>query len=278
MSPIAIAGTDGVTLAAYDLGGSGRPALLVHGAGLNALSLRPLARCLAGDFACRALDLRAHGASSAPAMFNWDGFVDDVLDAAATLGLHHPVAFGHSLGATAILGAEAANPGTFRQIFCYEPILFSPALPELPDEAIASSTRHRRAVFASRAEAAEHFRERPPFAAWDPGALAGYLEGGLVDLADGSVGLACAPEDEACIYEAARHCDVYGHLGAVACPVTIARGSASQVLSEDGAGGIAARLAAGSLAEFAGLDHFGPYTDPSLVAAAVLSAVDAAGA
>ncbi len=277
MSPVDIASTGGVTLAVYDLGGDGRPALLVHGAGLNALSLRPLARQLAGRLACRAPDLRGHGASSAPASYAWEGFIDDVRATVTRLGLRHPVGIGHSLGATAILGARSGRAGAFAQLYCYEPIVFSSAVPDPPDS-VAGSARRRRAVFPSRRAAAEHYRERPPFSRWDRGTLAGYLEGGLVELPDGSVGLACPPESEAHIYEAARHANVYGRLGAVACPVTIARGSVSGVVSSAGAGAIATQLPDGSLAEFAGLDHFGPYTDPALVAAAIVSVLVTAGA
>ena len=278
MSTVSLASTDGVELVAYDLGGEGQSALLVHGAGVNGLCLGPLARHLSARFACWALDLRGHGASSAPPHFGWAGFVDDVRTAVDRLELVQPVAVGHSLGATAILGVEAGKPGTFARLFCYEPIVFAPEVPDPPDGDIAEVARRRRAVFASRSEAADRFRENPHFGDWDPDALAGYLEGGLVDLPDGSVGLACPPENEARIYEAARHFEIYGRLGAIRCPVTIARGSASNVLSAAAADAIAARLVNGAVEEFAGLGHSGPCEDPAAVAAAFLSAVDTAGA
>jgi pimeloyl-ACP methyl ester carboxylesterase len=278
VSTVRFTSTDGVELVAHDLGGEGQPALLVHGAGVNGLCLRPFARHLSARFACWALDLRGHGASSAPPDFGWAGFVDDVRAAVDRLELHNPVAVGHSLGATAILGAEAGRPGTFARLFCYESIVFAPEVPDPPDGGIAEVTRRRRAVFASRSEAADRFRENPHFRNWDPDALAGYLEGGLVDLPDGSVELACPPENEARIYEAARHFEIYGRLGAIRCPVAIARGSASNVLSAAAADTIAARLVNGAVEEFAGLGHSGPCEDPAAVAAAFLSAVDTAGA
>ncbi len=278
MSPNTIASSDGVELTAYDLGGAGRPALLVHGAGLNGLSLRPLAGCLARRLSCRALDLRGHGSSSTPATFAWEGFVSDVRAAVDQLGLRRPVASGHSLGATAVLGAEAESPGIFAFLFCYEPIVHAPDIPEAPDEDIAEAVRHRQAVFPSRTAAADRYRQRWPFVNWDPAALAGYVGGGFVDLPDGSVELACAPENEARIYEAAERFDVYGRLGAIACPVTIGRGTASDVLSAQGADAIVSQLVNASIDEFVGFDHFGPFTDPSIVAEAVFSAIDTAGA
>jgi len=64
----------------------------------------------------------------------------------------------------------------------------------------------------------------------------------------------------------------------VTCPVTITRGAASRVLSAAGASAIVAPLANAFLEEFSGLDHFGPYTDPSSVAGALIRAADTSGA
>ena len=127
----------------------------------------------------------------------------------------------------------------------------SPVVPDTPDRDIAEIARHRQAVFPSREAAAARYRERPPFANWDPDAFAGYIEGAFVDRSDGSVELACAPVNEARIYEAAPRFHVYERLGSIACPVAIGRGTATDVLSEKGGNAIAAQLVNGSIAEFA---------------------------
>ena len=204
-------------------------------------------------------DLRAHGASTAPAMFGWDGFVDDVLDAAARLGLHRPVAFGHSLGATAILGAEAANPGTFSHIFCYEPIVFSPALPEPPDEAIASvdTTPPGRVRLPRRGGGAL------------PGATALFglgprgarrLSRGWPRRPGGRLRRTRLPHRRTrrASTRPRGTATFYGRLGADRLPGDDRPGiGIPGPLGRQGRR-IAARLAHGSLAEFAGLDHFGP--------------------
>jgi pimeloyl-ACP methyl ester carboxylesterase len=141
--------------------------------------------------------LRGHGSSSAPATFAWAGFVGDVRAAVDRLGSRRPVAIGHSLASTAILAVEATNAGTFAYLFCWEPIVVSPVVPDAPDRDIAEIARHRQAVFPSREAAAARYRKRPPFANWDPDAFAGYIEGAFVDRSDSSVELACAPVNEA---------------------------------------------------------------------------------
>ena len=51
--------SDGVEVAAHDLGGAGPALVLVHAAGLHGLVFGPLARHLADDFHCVSLDGRA---------------------------------------------------------------------------------------------------------------------------------------------------------------------------------------------------------------------------
>lgn len=269
---------DGTRLAAIDFGGSGRTCVLVHGAGLNARCFAPLALALGDAFHCVGLDLSGHGRSPAPARIDWTVFVEDVVVAAAELG-GDLIGLGHSLGATALLGAEASRPGVFSALFCYEPIVIDETMPDRPPAgANADLARRRRPGFASRDDAFARFSEKPPFAGFDPAALAGYLEEGLVDREDGSVLLACRPDTEAAIYESAPAFDVLGLLARVACPVTVAFGEASAVFSRAGAEVLAQRLPNGRIAPIPGLDHFGPFSAPELVAETALRALRTAAA
>jgi pimeloyl-ACP methyl ester carboxylesterase len=58
--------SDGTDLAVHDLGGSGDDLLLVHGTGLCAQMLSPMADALGGDHRAAGLDLRGHGSSGRP--------------------------------------------------------------------------------------------------------------------------------------------------------------------------------------------------------------------
>ena len=262
MSRFDLTGSSGLRIACFDLGGSGQPAILVHGAGLDALSLRPLAEQLTSRYRCLAIDLRGHGASARPPSFAWAGFAEDVLAVVEHLGGETPVGIGHSLGATALLAAAASDHGEFTALYCYEPIIVSLAPPQVTPETMAERARRRVAAFSSPAAALERLGSRPPFSSFQPDALAGYLEGGLVPRADGSVGLACRPEDEAAIYEAATEFDAAAALGSVDCPVTIAFGDQSDAVPEQAARAIAARIGRARTESLAGLDHFGPLREP----------------
>jgi hypothetical protein len=60
--------------------------------------------------------------------------------------------------------------------------------------------------------------------------------------------------------------------------VAIGRGTATGVLSATGASAIAARVVKAFVCDFVGLGHFGPLTDPDLIADVIVTAVDTAGA
>ena len=57
---------------------------------------------------------------------SWDATGADVLAAVDSLGLNDPVAAGHSMGGASILIAQLARPGTFRELWAFEPIVMPP--------------------------------------------------------------------------------------------------------------------------------------------------------
>ena len=148
--------TDGVEVPVYDFGGAGPPLLLAHATGFHGHVLEPLARRLGDRFHCYAFDERGHGDARTPkgTEFNWRGFADDALAAVDNLGLEHPFGFGHSAGGAALLMAEQLRPGTFRAIFCYEPIVI-PVAPPLGrgDNPLSEGARRRRESRADRRSA-----------------------------------------------------------------------------------------------------------------------------
>jgi pimeloyl-ACP methyl ester carboxylesterase len=267
----------GVTVAAYDLGGEGPDVVLVHATGFCAAVWAPMAASLDG---CRvvALDVRGHGRASIPEHgMEWSGTADDVLAVVDHFGLDRPVGLGHSMGGAALLLAEQARPGTFAGLWVFEPIVMPGwyARGSVTEEwdgsnPLAEGARRRRPSFSSAEEAFANFAAKPPMMLLAPEALAAYVAYGFEPQTDGSVTLRCRPEVEAANYEMGARHDGFAHLGDVACPVVVLRGSDQMPGPAGFATDIADALPAGVLEDHPELFHFGPLEDPSVMAASAL--------
>jgi pimeloyl-ACP methyl ester carboxylesterase len=262
-----------VDIATHDLGGAGPPLVLAHAAGLHGLVLTPLTRCLASTFRCVAFDARGHGDSRLPphVALDWYGLAADVLAVVDGLALGHPYGFGHSSGATALLMAEQARPGTFAGLYCYEPVIVAadPPLGRDADSLLAARARRRRRTFASREEALRHYASKPPLRAVCAGALQAYVDHGFEDAGD-EVRLKCDPEHEAAVYETATDHDAYARMPEVACPVAVGCGSHTDGCTPDRGRAHAERMPRGRHEVLDGLGHLGPLERPDQVAASVV--------
>ncbi|MGH9066738.1 MAG: alpha/beta fold hydrolase [Acidimicrobiales bacterium] len=259
-----------------------RPALvMVHATGLCGPVMEPLARALSASYRCLAPDQRGHGASGRPAGgdFDWSGFAADVAAVVDGLGLVRPFGIGHSCGGTALLLAEQARPGTFRALYCFEPVVFpvEPPAGVRPDNPLSLATLKRRRAFSSREEAYANFASKPPLSALDPLALRGYVDHGFHDLDGGGIELRCRREDEAAIYANGSAHHAFSRLDEVSCPVTLVRGTASEAMGGPAMGAVAAPLPHARTEELTGLTHFGLLEDTDRVAASVLAAFGAEG-
>jgi pimeloyl-ACP methyl ester carboxylesterase len=270
--------TDGVRVAAYDLGGDGPPLLLSHATGFHAHVWTPLAQELASRFHCYAYDQRAHGDTETPTGLDlaWEGIAHDAATAVNGLGLERPFGVGHSSGAAALLMAEAARPGTFRALYGYEPVILPMDPPPGPsaENPLAAGAERRRDVFPSLDAAYEHYASREPFAVLRPDVLRAYVDYGFEDTGDGdgSVRLKCRPANEAQMYRMGSAHRAYRALRDVTCPVTLTHGGETDAI---GAAVIAAQAAALSdvhTEEVDGLGHFGPLQDPVAVAKSIIRA------
>lgn len=265
--------TDGVRLNVNDLGGDGVPALLCHATGFHGLVWRPLAARLTG-YRRWAPDLRGHGDSTPPddGNFDWSGFADDVLAVVDGLGLESPVGIGHSKGGAALLLAEQRRPGTFRALYCYEPVVMPPDIFSGPSEnPLAEGALRRRDTFPSRPDAFANFAGKPPFDVLDPEALWAYVEHGFEDTPTGSVALTCRPTHEAEVYRMGGRHDAFDHLERIRCPVAIAHGSLAQMGPASFAERVATGLPDGRELAFPHLGHFGPLEAPGEIAASILA-------
>jgi pimeloyl-ACP methyl ester carboxylesterase len=275
--PVLIDSTDGVRVALHDLGGDGPALLLVHATGFHGRVWGPVASHLS-DFHCYAPDLRGHGDSVVPdgLTYEWHGFGDDVLAVIGALELHHVLAAGHSKGGAALLLAEQKQPGTFRSLYLFEPIVFPPIgglHPADQENPLAAGARRRRAVFDSYDAAYDNFAAKPPLAILHPDALRAYVDGGFALLPDGTVTLKCRPEVEAEVYSMGAQHGAFGHLGEVQTPVTVAIGEEAPFSPAAFGAPIVAALPHGRIEEHPELGHFGPLQDPATIAACIRAAV-----
>ena len=272
---------DGVRVGVHELGGSGPPAVLVHGAGFHGRVWRSLAARLGDRLRCLAPDLRGHGDSTLPDGhgLEWSGFGLDLLATVDHLGLECPQGIGHSSGGAALLLAEQARPGTFRALWCYEPVVLGPRPwpGSPPPELLAASARRRRDRFDSREEAHRVYASKPPLRGFAPDVLRAYVDHGLEDAGDGTVRLKCRPAVEAEVYENAAGAGIFERLDQVGCPVTLACGSATDAFGPSVMEALAARLPRARVDVLPGLGHFGPLEDPGAVAQSVVRSLAAAG-
>jgi pimeloyl-ACP methyl ester carboxylesterase len=275
-----VAGDGGIEVATWDLGGDGPPLLLAHGTGFHAKVWLPAAGPLRPHFHVWAVDQRGHGSSGhAPDgdYSDWDRFALDLLAVADAIGGGQPLyGAGHSLGGGVLLRCEQLRPGTFGALYCYEPAVVPKGYEAADDgSGLSELARKRRACFASREDALANYAGKPPFAAFDREVLEGYVAHGFVDEPDGSVRLACRPEEEASVFGGAAASRAWDELDRVAPPVTVGRGR-----DLTGAGAVASavadRLPDARLEIHGDLDHFGPMVAPARIGAAIAAALDAA--
>lgn len=266
--------SSGVELATYDLGGDGRDALLVHANGFCAGVLAPLAREL-DPWHCVAFDARAHGRSGSPnGDVAWEGHRDDVLAVLDDAGLDRPVGIGHSMGGAALLLAEQRRPGTFAALWLFEPIVFPSTVSRPAGESpLATGAMRRRERFDSREAAFTNFAAKRPLNELSTECLAAYVEHGFDVRDDGSAVLRCRPAAEAEGYRMGIRHGAWDNLGAVRCPVVVARGAEMEPGPATAAPMIAEALPAGRLEEHPELGHFGPMADPAGVARSIRSLV-----
>jgi pimeloyl-ACP methyl ester carboxylesterase len=224
-------GHDGFSIGALDWGGDGPPLVLLHPNGFCAGVFDPLARALRTDYRVVGVDLRGQGTSTAPTTFEDCGFVAAATDVVAMLdhlGLDEVAILGESLGGGTGILVDRLQPGRVRALLLCEPIAM-PATDGLPgrseENPMSAMARKRRAVWPDRATVEASYGSRPPMNVLEPAALAGYVQWGFRDRADGRIELACPPEVEAWFFECGTRPDgapaSFEHLASLTAEVTI---------------------------------------------------------
>jgi len=259
---------DGSHLAAYELGGTGEVLLIAHATGLCGAMYQLLADDLIDDFRVVALDFRGHGDSTGATALDlrWDRMAEDVVAASERIGPGPIHGFGHSMGGAALLLAERNVPGLFSSLFLFEPIIFPDDFSTDGQNVMGDVARRRRVEFESRAEVLYRYAGRPPFDQVHAGFLAGYVDNGFADQANGRVRLKCLPEVEAQVFENGRDVklSIVEHL---TTPVVVAVGHDEPGSNPARMGPpLAEALVRGKLIRYEHIGHFGPLQDPWTVA------------
>ena len=238
---------DGLTIAALDWGGEGAPLLLLHPNGFCAGFFHPLAIRLRDSFRPVGVDLRGHGATDMPASVDglaYEAMASDVLAVLDHLGIEQVAALGESLGGGVATIVDRLRPGSVGTLMLCEAIAFGfddlprrePGQPGDGGNYMATIARKRRAVWPDRATVRDSYASRPPLDALAPEALDAYVRWGFHDRADGQVELACAPEDEATLFESTGDDTgaptAWRHLPQLTAAAVVLRGTTSDLPAE----------------------------------------------
>ena len=118
------------------------------------------------------------------------------------------------MGASTLLAAALINPSAFDALILCEPILFPPLAIDRPTASLALGASKRRANYPSLAAAAESYRTKSMFAAWDDRVFDAYMDAAFADVdpelpqGEQEITLRCTPSAEAATFRGY----VYAHL------------------------------------------------------------------
>lgn len=258
--------------------GSGPRLHFAHATGMNAQLYAGLLAPLASRFAVTASDARGHGFTGLdrdPAQLaSWDDFAADLLSLLDVIDGGAPwILAGHSMGATVSLLAAALRPDRVAGLVLLDP----PMLPfdvaravrggAVVPNPMADQAARRRGSFPSRADARAAYHGRGVFRTWSDADLDAYLDGGLIETADG-VELACAPAFESATFRAVSpHVELA--LADVRCPFILLAGDVGSTVRDAEMAVFAGHPRCVSATRLPGTTHFLPLERPDAVRAAV---------
>eukprot|EP00884_Botryococcus_braunii_P007788 jgi/Botrbrau1/1700/Bobra.116_2s0042.1 len=283
-----------VTIAVHEFGkAGGDPLLVLHAASFHGLAYLPTVLPLLERCHIYALDLRAHGISTAPAddgwlKSSWTCLATDVLAVLKALSLQGCYVFGHSLGATVALRVQIMNPSAFRGMYVFEPAFWPLPVPKDSEgkdvdldklnRVFSMAISARRHQFSSRQAALAYFQRHPAFVLLDPRVAHAYVDYGLEEEEPGgTVTLRGNAKVEGGILRAFMTCPsvTAEQLASIACPVLLGmgphdRGGLTEFLQISTLK-VAQAIPNCKLERYEGLHaHFGPLERPDMIAKRVL--------
>ncbi len=215
---------------------SDRPSLLLlHATGFHARLWDQVVAALPQGTHVIAPDQLGHGRSAKPAsLSDWATTADALLPLIDGCAGKPLVGCGHSMGGYVLTRLAAERPDAFAHLFLIDPVIMSPefyvgaADAPVPDPAEHPVAR-RRSRWESWEAMNAHFASRPPYAHWQPEALADYCRFGLLAVPDGAGWeLACPPALEASVYQNAVRTNPHDWFGRITAPVSVIRAKSGE--------------------------------------------------
>jgi pimeloyl-ACP methyl ester carboxylesterase len=264
-------------MAFIDFGDASCPvdAVFLHANGFNALTYRHILAPLASRYRILAIDQRGHGHTSleaAPAgRRDWLDLRDDLLAFLNKLDLTDVVLAGHSMGATVSLLAAAQAHDRCRRLVLFDPVVLPPNHAQSHEGSpMVQAAERRRAVFQSREEAAQSYRNRGAFKTWPEACLLDYVDAGFRDTPSGEVTLACTPSWEASGFLAHGH-DTWGAFRRASIPIDILRAETASTFHSSQAAAMAGDRI--HITTVPGTTHFLPMEKPAEVRSTLSAAM-----
>lgn len=272
--PTLIESSDGVQVALHDLGGNGKPLLMLHATGFHGRCYRAVAEHLRGCFHVWAPDLRGHGDSITPADtdLGWASMADDVRAVSEHLGVGSWAVAGHSMGGAVAAKTALLHPGLVSAAWVFEPVIFPPGAVTAADRGnrLAETARLRRHDFDSYDQAVERYTKAAPFALVSRSVIRDYVVDGFFET-DSGITLKTSGETEARLFEGVD-LELFEQLRSVDAPFTVAvsrdGGPPSSVAEQ-----ITDQLPNARSVVWPDNTHFGPFEDPRRAAIEILAAV-----
>jgi pimeloyl-ACP methyl ester carboxylesterase len=264
---------NGVRLRAHDWGGAaGAPVLLVHGTGMHASLLGPIAAALTAIGHVYSYDRRGHGDSShdPDAVYDWQVEVEDLAAVISELALTEVRALGHSAGGTLIGALAAREPRRFARAMLVEPVLVEQGRQQVGNDTADSMlqrTRRRKRLFESPDAMFANFEHKPPFQTWRRDILREYCQNGAAANSAGQWELKCPPEIEARFYATAAHFPGLERLLKCEIPLMVLFGTrGEESTGARFADRLGAELENARILRFPDAGHFLPLEQPERVA------------
>ncbi|MBO55017.1 MAG: hypothetical protein CL886_05075 [Dehalococcoidia bacterium] len=183
---------------------SAKPLVMLHGIGLCAHLWNWTAQKLADNYHVLSVDMRGHGDSQKPETgYTFEELAKDLNSVVSALGLEKPYIIGHSAGGSAAIIAHSIQPGILGPSLIIDSrVGGSRALSSNADmRSRPQRTRRKRAIWDSRKEMSNAYRDRKVFQTWDERIFDDYINGGTFIRTDGRAQLKCPPQIEAVFYE-----------------------------------------------------------------------------
>jgi pimeloyl-ACP methyl ester carboxylesterase len=231
----------------FDLGGTGQSLHFLHANGYPPGCYKPFLDRLQTQYHVFGMLLRPLWASADPNdIQDWSPFSEDLLEFLAHTN-SSVIGVGHSIGAVVTLRAALRDPGKFRALILFDPVLFLPSrlllwnvvreigLGHRVHPKIPGASRRRR-TFDNLDLVFRGYRSREVFRYMSDESLRVYIEGMTKPSEHGGFELVFSPEWESRIYlTGLRDFDIWRNLPRLEVPTLFIRGAETDTFLEDAA-------------------------------------------